>query len=81
MTLLWFPWYCFDRFAPREKPDTRKPVDIFLCIADHFEPGYAEAPLDVQRKRVGKWAEEFPALARRHRDAGGPPPKHTWFSI
>jgi hypothetical protein len=39
---------------------------------DHFEPG--EAYHYVQR-----WADEYPKLADRHRDADGRPVQHTWF--
>ena len=55
------------------------PVDLFVCIADHFEPAWNQAPLERQRARVDEWMRRYPALAARHRDADGRPPQHTFF--
>ena len=43
---------------------------IFL-FADHFEP--------QGRDSVRDWVRRYGALADRHRDADGRPPRHTWF--
>jgi len=54
-------------------------TDIFLCIADHFEPEHGEVDLGVQRGRVAAWVERYPALAQRFADSNGRPPQHTFF--
>ncbi|MFC1498904.1 hypothetical protein ACFLS1_10610 [Verrucomicrobiota bacterium] len=76
----WLPYYVRDKIISGKKQvEPGQGIDIFLCIADHFEPGYAEAPIEKQRKRMDRWMEEFPLLASRHRDFDGRPPRHTWF--
>jgi len=64
----------------RKKTDPgSKPVHILFAFCDHFEPGWHNANLEVQTKRVDRWCIEYPELARRHRDADGCFPKHSFF--
>lgn len=63
----------------RRVPAPAPPVHVILCVADHFEPAWEGAALDVQRARVRRWVDAYPALARRHRDATGRPYQHTFF--
>lgn len=44
---------------------------MFL-VADHFEPG-------PNNEIVKQWVEKYPEIAKKHRDADGRPPRHTWF--
>ncbi len=55
------------------------PIEVFFCIADHFEPARGAAPLNVQRTRVAVWTEHYPRLAEQFRDVDGRPPQHTFF--
>jgi hypothetical protein len=76
---LWLPGLLASRRQqPREGLATAC-VDILFCIADHFEPARARAPLATQRARVATWTENLPRLAERFRDADGRPPQHTFF--
>jgi hypothetical protein len=75
----WIIPYGFSIIKDIAKNKNGKTKHIFLCIADHFEPGYAEAPLELQHQRVDLWIREFPKLAAKHRDCDNQPPKHTWF--
>lgn len=43
---------------------------MFLFV-DHFEPDDLET--------VREWARQYPPIARRHSDADGRHPRHTWF--
>ncbi|MFC1668272.1 hypothetical protein ACFL1T_02660 [Chlamydiota bacterium] len=61
------------------RKEIENPIDIFLCIADHFEPGYGDASIEKQRQRVDRWVFDCPKLAKKHCDIDGYPPKHTWF--
>ncbi len=54
-------------------------MDVMVCIADHFEPDWRGANPAQQEERVRAWCERFPALASRHRDADGRPPRWTFF--
>ena len=75
----WLPYYLWQKMLPREKPDPTKPIHVFLCIVDHFEP--FNGPVDYQTalQRVLTWKKEYPKFADRHSDAEGKPIQHTWF--
>jgi hypothetical protein len=62
--------------APREHDG---PIDLFLCIADHFEPQHGRAPRHAARRRLEDWLALYPGVADRHRDADGRLPAHTFF--
>jgi hypothetical protein len=63
----------------REAPDPTRPVHVYVCVADHFEPNHRRPGLDEQRRRVDAWVTRFPAMARRHRDATGRAHVRTFF--
>jgi hypothetical protein len=52
---------------------------VLFCIADHYEPDVGGADLAEQLRRVDRWVRAYPALAARHRDADGRPPRYTFF--
>jgi hypothetical protein len=56
--------------TPAEAPE--RPIHIFFLYTDHFEAGTDDS-------RTARWAAEYDAMARRHRDADGRHPQHTWF--
>ena len=77
---LWFPGLLASRLRRTFRPKRYTGVtDIFLCIADHFEPEHGEVDLGVQRSRVAAWVERYPAVAKRFADSNGRPPQHTFF--
>src|SRR6266540_113124 len=55
------------------------PVDLYLCVADHFEPRHGQATEALARERLGDWVRRYPEIAGRHRDWDGRPPVHTFF--
>lgn len=63
----------------RIRPSRSEPADIFLCIADHFEPQVGRPGRATARRRVVEWLTRYPAIADRHRDADGCIAKHTFF--
>jgi hypothetical protein len=75
----WLPGFLrrrhtFDRRA--FPPDV--PIDIIVLVADHFEPARRFGD-EAAVESVHSWCEAYEELARRHRDADGRPPQHTWF--
>jgi hypothetical protein len=58
---------------------TRGPVDLLLCVADHYEPKWGGASPDVARGRVANWVRDYPRLFGGFRDSDGRPPRHTFF--
>lgn len=63
----------------RERPDPARPIHLYVCVADHFEPDHGRPGVDGQRRRVEAWVKGYPLLARRHRDHRGRPPVRTFF--
>ena len=66
-------------YLTRRKPVLEEgPIDLMLCVCDHFEPLHDTGP-DGARERVETWSEQFPILTSAFRDSDGHPPKHTFF--
>ena len=75
----WLGEYIRQRLASDEHPDPNQPVHIMFTVADHFEPRWKGAGLTDEARRVESWVERYPVMARRHRDADGRYPQHTFF--
>ncbi|MFH1732862.1 MAG: hypothetical protein ABIF82_14590 [Planctomycetota bacterium] len=79
---IWLPAYISnaairaDRRSAREAADV---VHVIFAIVDHFEP-VVEPGHDPADKKdaMADWLARYPALAGRHRDSDGRPPRHTW---
>jgi hypothetical protein len=74
----WLPDYLrrprFDRrnFAPGQT------IDVMVLTADHYEPAkrFGDA---AAVESVRSWCAAYERMARKHGDADGRPPQHTWF--
>lgn len=55
------------------------PIDIHLCLVDHYEPQVGKPGKDIASNRVKDWLERYPKIASKHRDCQGLPPKHSFF--
>lgn len=55
------------------------PVDLFLCVVDHFEPQVGQPTAALARMRLEDWLHRYPQIAGRHRDADGRSPAHSFF--
>lgn len=75
---LWLPGL-IRSYRRRPRLPESGPIDVMLCIADHFEPGHGSPGLDVERARMDAWMERLPLLAERFTDADGQHPRHTFF--
>jgi hypothetical protein len=71
---LWLPGY----LAARKRGQSATPTHVLFCFVDHYEPYWGKPSVDVARRRVRHWTDNYPALAR-FRDADGRPPQHTFF--
>jgi hypothetical protein len=56
-----------------------RPVSVYLCVADHFEPKWGRAPRHVAEARVERWISGYRQLATRFTDSAGQSPQHTFF--
>ena len=69
---IWLPGYARDRLRVRG----RKPVKrVWLAFTDHFEPLWSQADEDTARRRVERWATNWPRIAARFQDSAGRPPR------
>jgi len=74
----WLLSYFRDRLIrPRPTPGT--PIDVLLCIADHYEPKSLGADSQQGMTRLRHWCETYPQMFGRFRDSDGRPPRHTFF--
>lgn len=52
---------------------------LLFCFVDHFEPGYQQPTLEVERARVARWRQDYPRLCEGIKDSDGRPPVHSFF--
>lgn len=64
---------------PANQPEIDRPLHIFVCVADHYEPKRGGAARHVQRERVERWRSGYPLLAEGLADSIGRPPRHSFF--
>jgi hypothetical protein len=50
-------------------------MDVFLIVADHYEPGWGKDVIKINEE----WLRKYCLLADRHKDGKGRPLQHTWF--
>jgi hypothetical protein len=77
-TYKWLPRCAARSLRPRPFSDD-EPIDLLLCIADHFEPGNGGVDANRAADRVKKWVNAYPEMFQRFRDCDGCPPRHTFF--
>jgi hypothetical protein len=74
----WLGAYLRDLWT-RPRRRTAMPIDVLICVADHYEPKSDGADVARAQARVDRWADEYPRLFGRFRDSDGRPPRHTFF--
>jgi hypothetical protein len=58
---------------------------VWVAIADHWEPYWLASSNDaaradeIARERAAVWAAHWPAIAARHVDSAGKPPRYTFY--
>ena len=57
----------------------KKPIHIFFCLVDHYEPGNGLVSKDIEIKRVKELLKKYPHIAKNHKDFYGNVPKRSWF--
>ncbi|MBW3622866.1 MAG: hypothetical protein KY468_05585 [Armatimonadetes bacterium] len=64
--------------SARQTPSSG-PVDLFLCVVDHYEPQHGRASKALAMERLEDWIERYPKIAGAHRDSEGRVPAHGFF--
>ena len=73
---IWLPGLLGRRLLRRQTPPRR----LLFAFADHFEPAQRpDDPASLQFDRVRAWIGAYEEACRGRQDAGGRPPRHTYF--
>ena len=73
----WLTSYFFWMFSRRSHPPH---THVMFCFADHYEPRWGgKRDMERERRRVARWVNDYPKLAREFTDADGNSPKHSFF--
>ena len=76
--LNWMPQY-LKQHSQRNKK-LKQPIHLLFSIVDHYEPQWGKPnDIEVERARVDRWLSDYPKMARKHKDADGFYPQHTFF--
>ncbi len=74
----WLPDYLRRHRFDRRSFAHGQIIDVIVLTADHYEPAkrFGDAAAE---ESVRSWCAAYETMARRHSDADGRPPQHTWF--
>ena len=64
------------------RPNQRSLADVrnlFICVADHYEPYWGAPPKQIAHERVARWVEGFPSSVKGIEDSRGQCPQHSFF--
>ncbi len=65
--------------ATRRSLQSRRPIHVLLCFADHYEPKAQRVSVAKGQARVDHWVDEYPKRFVRFTDSDGRTPRHTFF--
>ena len=75
---IWLPAYIKRRM--KGKPKVNGTQHIMFCFVDHYEPQWGKPEsIDIERRRVDRWHQEYPSTFGNIRDSDGCLPKHSFF--
>ena len=76
-----FPWLVPYLLSKRSRRPLRtgEPVELLLCVADHYEPKLGGAPPPTAAARVRRWVDEYPKQFADFCDSDGRTPRHSFF--
>jgi len=75
----WLPHYIWQQLSRKSYRGQGGPLHIMFCLVDHFEPFHGGADFKRAEWRVTEWVKRYPIMAKKHQDADGKAPQHTWF--
>lgn len=77
---IWLPEYIKNSLkAGFHNIKNKGPIHIMFLFVDHFEPHTLNANKQEEELRMNYWVENYPKVAKTHKDSDGKYPKHTWF--
>ncbi len=75
----WLPGYLAWLVRRLRQPAMAEPVEVFFCLADHFEPFRGGVEKNRARGLVRQWLDEYRRRLAPYRDADGKAPRHVFF--
>jgi len=76
--LNWLPHYLWQQLTTQKNKNG--PTHILFCFVDHYEPQWGKPnDIEVERARVDRWCQDYPAMAKKHVDSDGKHPQHGFF--
>jgi len=76
--LNWLPHYLWQQLTTQKNKNG--PTHILFCFVDHYEPQWGKPnDIEVERARVDRWCQDYPAMATKHVDSDGKHPQHGFF--
>lgn len=73
---IWIIPYIWSSFS-KKKNNSHK--HIYVCLADHYEPYFANVDEKTAHHLVDTWVSEYRKIAAKHTDSSGNHPKHSYF--
>ncbi|RJP77247.1 MAG: hypothetical protein C4522_15960 [Desulfobacteraceae bacterium] len=80
-TFVWVPDY-LKKYLERRTiytAESDRPINIFFCICDHFEPYWNHADARTARIRINRWLDSYPVISERYLDSSGKRLKYSFF--
>ncbi|MBL4607985.1 MAG: hypothetical protein JKY01_09185 [Pseudomonadales bacterium] len=76
--LNWLPHYLWQQLSTAK--NKTGPTHILFCFVDHYEPQWGKVnDIEIERARVDRWCQDYPAMAKKHVDSDGKHPQHGFF--
>jgi hypothetical protein len=73
---LWIVPYITRSLSNKPSP---KYQNVYVCLADHYEPYFGNADQEKARGLVDTWVKKYREIASQHTDSFGSHPKHSYF--
>lgn len=61
------------------RSQSEEPINLYLCICDHFQPFWGHVSQEIAEHRVVTWCKEYEKIVLGHFDSRGRSPVHTFF--
>jgi len=73
---IWIISYIWSKFSKKKEYSHKH---IYVCLADHYEPYFANVDEKTARGLVDAWIKQYREIATKHTDSFGNHPKHSYF--
>lgn len=75
---IWIGSYIKNKLS-KSKATNPRIKNIYVCVADHYEPYFGSATQEKARQRVSIWIDSYLKAINNHVDSNGRHPQHSYF--